>query len=611
MNIRPVVILLIILSKSIFADPTYYVDPGSNGNDNNSGTITQPFKTITKAINTVGSTGGYIYLRGGIYNYSTKLSLTKIATASSTIKIWAFSNELPIIDFTGEASGDDGFSISGNYYHLKGLEVMHSPHNAIKITGNNNIIEACKIHSNGNTGLQIGSQSGSTFPSNNLILNCDSYLNYDAPGGGNADGFGAKWNTGTGNVFKGCRSWQNSDDGWDLWEGLGSIEIDSCFSFRNGQNPNKQPAGNGNGFKIGGGWIATPHIVKNCVAFDNRTGSSGGKGFDQNHNTAGQTLYNCVSYRNQNDNFSFPDSIITGQHIIKNCISYSGTVTISNATLSNNSWPSLTPTATDFISLDTSLASAPRQLNGNLPDNGFFRLKAGSKFIDAGVNVGIPFNGGAPDIGAFEYIPIILNFTLNLTAFIEGPTNSGGTAMRNDFWPLAVTVELNSSVSPYALVEAKTGNLSTSGVGTFTFTKAADATPYYIVVKSANTIETWSATAQSFTAGSLSYNFSTAAEQAFGSNMVQKGSTWCIFSGDVSKDATNIVDGSDVIAIDNDNTYGVTDNPVTDITGDGIVDGSDVINVDNNNTYGINRQAPSGAAIRVMRPGLTLRHNNK
>ena len=32
-----------------------------------------------------------------------------------------------------------------------------------------------------------------------------------------------------------------------------------------------------------------------------------------------------------------------------------------------------------------------------------FTLKAGSPAIDAGVNVGIPFNGSAPDLGAFEY----------------------------------------------------------------------------------------------------------------------------------------------------------------------------------------------------------------
>jgi hypothetical protein len=202
---------------------------------------------------------------------------------------------------------------------------------------------------------------------------------------------------------------------------------------------------------------------------------------------------------------------------------------------------------------------------------------------------------------------------LTLTAFLEGVTNAGGTAMRNDFWPITVTVELHDG-STLALVESKTGVLSTAGVGTFIFTTAVNGTPYYIVVKSDNSIETWSAAAQSFTSNALSYNFASAQTQAYGSNMIQKGSgAWCIFSGDVSKDATKIVDGSDVIAIDNDNTYGITTSAVTDITGDGIVDGSDVINVDNNNTYGISRQAPPGAPVarRVVRPGITQKQDIK
>jgi hypothetical protein len=35
----------------------------------------------------------------------------------------------------------------------------------------------------------------------------------------------------------------------------------------------------------------------------------------------------------------------------------------------------------------------------------FMRLAAGSDLINAGVNVGLPFNGAAPDLGAFESVP--------------------------------------------------------------------------------------------------------------------------------------------------------------------------------------------------------------
>jgi hypothetical protein len=45
----------------------------------------------------------------------------------------------------------------------------------------------------------------------------------------------------------------------------------------------------------------------------------------------------------------------------------------------------------------------PRQANGDLPCVPFMKLNAGSKAIDRGVEVGIPFTGNAPDLGAFEF----------------------------------------------------------------------------------------------------------------------------------------------------------------------------------------------------------------
>jgi len=103
----------------------------------------------------------------------------------------------------------------------------------------------------------------------------------------------------------------------------------------------------------------------------------------------------------------FQVAITTGQHVIKNCISMEGIDTIANADQAANSWTlHLTPTAADFISVDTSLALAPRQADGSLPDNGLFRLKATSQFIDKGVDVGLSYSGSAPDMGAFEYKPM-------------------------------------------------------------------------------------------------------------------------------------------------------------------------------------------------------------
>ena len=106
--------------------------------------------------------------------------------------------------------------------------------------------------------------------------------------------------------------------------------------------------------------------------------------------------------------------------------------------------------------------------------------------------------------------------TLNLTALIEGFYN--GTTMVSD----TVTVELRNTVAPYALLESKKVVLNTLGFGVGSFSAVSDGAPFYLVLKHRNSIETWSATGKSFTAGLLSYDFTTDSAKAFGFNMVRK-----------------------------------------------------------------------------------------
>jgi hypothetical protein len=69
----------------------------------------------------------------------------------------------------------------------------------------------------------------------------------------------------------------------------------------------------------------------------------------------------------------------------------------------NNTWNlAVTPNSADYVTLAESAAQAARQADGSLPV-GFARLVAGSDLIDRGVNVGQPFNGSAPDLGAYEF----------------------------------------------------------------------------------------------------------------------------------------------------------------------------------------------------------------
>jgi hypothetical protein len=194
--------------------------------------------------------------------------------------------------------------------------------------------------------------------------------------------------------------------------------------------------------------------------------------------------------------------------------------------------------------------------------------------------------------------------TLTLTALIEGLYNT--TLMVSD----TVSVELHKTNSPYALIESQKGILNSAGVGTFTFTNSLNDTSYYIVVKHRNALETWSKTGNAFASNVLSYNFTSAASQAYGNNLKLKGGKYCLFSGDVNHDG--LVDLTDLISVDNDSSSIVTGYTNTDINGDGIVDLSDLIIVDNNNSAYVTRVVPLGApAAKIIQKSKKLNDKNR
>lgn len=264
---------------------------------------------------------------------------------------------------------------------------------------------------------------------NNLVLNCDAYNNFDDVSdggkGGNVDGFGGHPNaTGTGNIFRGCRAWYNSDDGFDLINAHTAYTIENCWSFYNGYRPNSfTSAGDGAGFKSGGyGMAANPkvpevipmHTVRFCLAYYNKN-----QGFYSNHHLGGIAWYNNTGYKNPSNfnmlNRKSADTTVDVNgydHIIKNNLSYSPrtsgrdiiNVNQSLCEISHNSFlPSIAISSSDFESLDEKLLMAPRKADGSLPDIGFLKPKKGSKLIDAGTDLGFSYQGSAPDIGCFEY----------------------------------------------------------------------------------------------------------------------------------------------------------------------------------------------------------------
>lgn len=387
---------------------TYYV--ATNGSDSNAGTSNAPFATLAKAAG-LANAGNLIYLRDGTYPVTSQITLSSSGVPGQLISVRAYPGEHPLFDFTGEPSGSPGLKISGNWWHIYGLEIAHAGHNGILVNGSSNIVERCVVHESGDTGIHL--TTASVLVSGNLILNCDSYRNYDPPIGGNADGFGAKFTVGPGNVFSGCRSWNNSDDGFDFWEATNAILVENCITFSNGidvfdPNPatNKVFNGDGNGFKMGGNYQPGPHHYVNCISFGNKA-----IGFDQNDNTAGLTLDNCTSWANGGANFNLNHDAnnvpMVGVHVLRNNLSIAGHSSDAFRTgslLTNNSWQvvSPVPTVNDVLSTNSSGINGPRRDDGSPPQLLFLRPVPGGRLVDKGVNLGQAFNGPAPDLGAYE-----------------------------------------------------------------------------------------------------------------------------------------------------------------------------------------------------------------
>lgn len=396
-----------VSGTAVPADSILGIFVATNGNDSWVGSYNYPFATIAKAVS-VAQPGDTIFLRGGTYTMTSTVVLSKNGTAENRYCLVKYPSDeaRPLLDFSSMTAGY-GIQLSGSYWYIEGIDVKGAASSGMRITGHYNIVEFCSFFENRETGLQI--DNGGSY---NRIINCDSYFNVDALQE-NADGFAPKLSVGTGNYFYGCRAWQNSDDGWDGY--LRTVDsvvttIENCWSFMNGYLKNgTRSTGDGNGFKMGGGDNSNADslrhimIVHKCLAFDNKA-----KGFDENNNRGSMTLYNCTSFRNTGYNFGVPGPLKSGETLtLKNCVAL-GTSALkiwSSAIQAKNSWlsPFNGATNADFESIDTTGVRGPRNADGSLPVLPFMRLAAGSRFIDAGVDVGLPYAGSAPDLGCFEY----------------------------------------------------------------------------------------------------------------------------------------------------------------------------------------------------------------
>ena len=262
-------------------------------------------------------------------------------------------------------------------------------------------------------------------------INCDVYNLFDtlsvSPGNG-ADAWKTIHYRGNFLSLEGCRAWFYSDDAFDPTVGNGAeIRAMNCWAMATDKyfNPEASWMTERNGFKIAGPDPGHEEIVS--IVFSNCISIFTSNGFYELGYSSNSRYFNNTSVFN-GVGFS---STSKGNGLYKNNIVFGSTsldpglkrpyecVLPGNYTESHNTWikkdgypwfemsTALPVSNLDFATVDSlqivALFTAPRKPDGSLPDLKPFMLASNSGLIDVGTDVGLSYNGAAPDIGAFEY----------------------------------------------------------------------------------------------------------------------------------------------------------------------------------------------------------------
>ncbi|WP_219835794.1 DUF1565 domain-containing protein [Paenibacillus sp. R14(2021)] len=377
------------MNKVFAAGTIYYVSV--DGNDLNRGTsLSAPFKTINKSVS-VARAGDTIYVRGGTYYPIRAINPTSSGTSTMPITLKPYGNENVMVKGTKLLLDSDKVIRMDNvsYWIISKINVTEARGIGISIQNyaHHNRIESLSTYRNHGTGLHLENSAH-----DNYIDRVNSYLNYDEETGGtNADGFAIK-NGAYNNTFNRCSAWNNSDDGWDTWEGSSS-NINKSLAFNNGFDEHGKHFiyGNGNGFKLGGEYDSSNpyksgnNQVRESIAFGNYA-----SGFTYNGAVLPNKLYNTTAYNNNRGGLSYAYNYdFRGSDMIVNAISSKGRILIgANVTQMNNSW---------------NLKIDPLFQSTDANSSNFLYLKEDSPSIDAGRLTGLPYVGYAPDLGAFEF----------------------------------------------------------------------------------------------------------------------------------------------------------------------------------------------------------------
>lgn len=419
----------------------YVVSPG--GSDANSGTSSAPFKTIERALE-AAMPGDTVVVMPGMYR-----ELVKFPRSGKAGEPIVLKSAVPggaVLEGTGvEVPEWFGLLTADSVSHIEvnGFRVENSPQRGIWIKGTgkeeNLVLKNCQVRQTGLSAIAVEEVR------NVQLLNCEaSYA-----GNGYA-GFYLFRNQQV--LLDGCAAHHNGAGGGGLAQGFvfyegADYQVKNCLAYRN----------NRDGFDTGGGEVGTQNIsFTDCYSYQN-----GEDGFGLNSYAAHAEYLRCVSYGNGSNDFNFYQGVsdvsvtnctmvgsthyfwIDGSDDIRravsdirilNCIGTDAgdraIITIApvqNIQFDYNCWTGNFSGYGEFCLWNMGAQEIALEFGDVGPGGAWFtrlgqgahsfsadpllvsvaqsdfHLTAASPCIDAGLDVGLPFRGSAPDLGAFEY----------------------------------------------------------------------------------------------------------------------------------------------------------------------------------------------------------------
>ena len=402
----------------------YYMAP--NGSNSNPGTMAAPWRSISRAAQTL-QPGDTLYLRGGVYSeyrvnaYDNVYGLQ--GAPGQWITIRSYPGEWAVIDGRNHPNhprpANDGNDSNRHllvftranrdstqpclYIQLQYLEFRYGVLSAVRFEYTNHIrMRGLRIHKNQLDGIYVRHDHTSPWGRGDpwygrdiIVEDCDFYDNHDVWNDGNSAS-GLKMPYSYDVTVRRCRFYNNSDDGLDLYGSMGPWVVEHCHAWNNGYDT----GGNGMGYKLGGSASSQPYPIHSADFRYNTSGHNWKQG-PMTNRQYDMTIRNSTSWKDGGDNTKVgwwggncfdirsdgPDG--SPKNRLYNCIGIKepnhGSYVLNNSQdLRNNSWQQgiMLPVDVQFLSVTPGHAD-------------FLRLSAGSPARGAGHD--------GSDLGAIPY----------------------------------------------------------------------------------------------------------------------------------------------------------------------------------------------------------------